>query len=599
MPEKNESVWAKSIPVKEQLHVIWTLIKMAKPFRAMFIWALSIGAAFALLQAAAPRVISYYMTNYLHQTTSVPLQITISFAVLVAVIRILQAITDALNAYYFSVAGEYALEDIRVRVFKKLHTLGMRFFDQVPAGSLVTRVNNDTASLADFWRFFMELTFAVMSMIGAYIGMWTVDVKATLLMLVVVPFIVASIIAYQRFSSSLFRHMRERLSALNAKIAESITGIDVIQEFYQEDRFKKEFSRINGEYFNARFKMVKADALLLEPMIDMLLGGATVLILWYFGELSMHTVVAAGVIYAFTTYLNNIFGPLENIMSLFSPFQEGLVSGYRILGILADETYSPAQNTNAQGDITDGKIEFKHVNFSYDGQHQILKDLTFTANPGETIALMGHTGSGKSSTINTLMRFYEFQSGEILIDGQDIRDVSMKNLRQKMGLVLQEPFMFFGDVASNIRMYDDSISDARVREAAEFVGANTFIEKLDNQYRAKVQEGGSGFSAGEKQLISFARTIVQDPKILILDEATANVDTETETLIQKSLKKMRENRTTIAIAHRLSTIKDANLILVLDEGRVVERGTHESLLAQRQTGLELYVRPVFFDIVSA
>lgn len=588
MTEKNNSVWAKNIPVREQLHVIWTLIKMAKPFRSMFIVALVIGAAFALLQAAAPRVIAYYMTTYLHQTSSVPLRITISFAVFVAVIRVLQAVTDALNAYYFTVAGEYALEDMRLRVFQKLHTLGMKFFDEMPAGSLVTRVNNDTASLTDFWRFFMQLTFAVMSMIGAYIGMWTIDVHATLLMMIVVPFIVASIIIYQRFSSRLFRHMRERLSALNAKIAESVTGIDIIQEFYQEDRFKKEFSKINGEYFNARFKMIKADALLLEPMIDMLLGGATVLVLWYFGELSIQTVVSAGAIYAFTTYLNNIFGPLESIMNLFSPFQEGLVSGYRILGILGNDTYAPAQNPNAKGDITDGKIEFKHVNFSYDGRHPILKDLTFTANPGDTVALVGHTGSGKSSTINTLMRFYDFQSGEILIDGQDIRDIAMDKLRSKMGLVLQDPFMFYGDIAFNIRMYNDSLTDEQIKLAAEFVGADDFIENLDGGYQAKVQEGGSNFSAGEKQLISFARTIVANPKILILDEATANVDTETEAKIQNSLVKMRQDRTTIAIAHRLSTIKDANLILVLDQGEVVERGTHDELLAARGRYYDLY-----------
>ncbi|GMA70044.1 hypothetical protein GCM10025879_12900 [Leuconostoc litchii] len=431
MSEQNKSVWSKSIPVKEQIHVIWTLIKMAKPFRSMFVWALAIGAVFALLQAAAPRVISYYMSNYLHQTSNVPFKIMISFAILVAVIRILQAITDALNAYYFTVAGEYALEDMRIRVFKKLHTLGMKFFDEMPAGSLVTRVNNDTASLTDFWRFFMQLTFAAMSMIGAYIGMWTINMRATLLMMIVVPFIITSIMVYQRFSSRLFRHMRERLSALNAKIAESVTGIDVIQEFYQEERFKKEFSKINGEYFNARFKMIKADALLLEPMIDMLLGGATVLVLWYFGELSIQTIVSAGTIYAFTTYLNNIFSPLESIMNLFSPFQEGLVSGYRVLGILNNDAYAPKQSLNAAGDIINGKIEFKHVNFSYDGTHPILKDLTFTANPGDTVALVGHTGSGKSSTINTLMRFYDFQSGEILIDGQDIRDISMNNLRKK------------------------------------------------------------------------------------------------------------------------------------------------------------------------
>lgn len=588
MSENNESVWAKSIPLKTQLRVITTLMKRAKPFRNMFVVALASGGVFALLQAAAPRVIAYYMTTYLHQGDNVTIQIMWSFALLVAAIRIGQAVTDGLNAYYFTVAAEYALEDIRVKVFEKLHTLGMRFFDQVPAGSLVTRVNNDTASLADFWRFFMQLTFVAMSMIGAYIGMLTVSVKATLLMLVVVPFIVTSVVLYQRFSSSLFRHMRERLSHLNAKIAESITGIDVIQEFYQDDRFKKAFAKVNGEYFNARFKMVKADALLLEPMIDLMLGGAMVLVLWYFGVLSMTTAVSAGVIYAFTTYLNNIFSPLESVMNLFSPFQEGLVSGYRVLGILDDDTYAPAQNPGADKQITQGKIEFKHVNFSYDGQHPILKDLTFTANPGDTVALVGHTGSGKSSTINTLMRFYDFQGGEILLDGQDIRDIDPVDLRQKMGLVLQEPFMFYGDVASNIRMYDDTITDDQIIKAAEFVGADGFINDLDGQYHAKVQEGGSGFSTGEKQLISFARTIVKDPKILILDEATANVDTETEVLIQQSLRKMRQNRTTIAIAHRLSTIKDADLILVLDQGEVVERGTHDALLAQRGRYYDLY-----------
>lgn len=588
MSEKNSSVWAKSIPIKEQIRVIVTLVRMAKPFRKMFFGALAIGAAFALLQAAAPRIIAYYMTTYLQQRDNVTLQVMISFAVLVAVVRVSQAVTDALNAYYFTVAAEYALEDIRVQVFRKLHTLGMRFFDQVPAGSLVTRVNNDTASLADFWRFFMQLTFVIMSMIGAYIGMLTVSVKATLLMLIVVPFIVGSVILYQRFSSSLFRHMRERLSHLNAKIAESITGIDVIQEFYQEDRFKKSFAKVNGEYFNARFRMVKADALLLEPMVDMLLGAAMVLVFWYFGMLSMSTAVSAGVIYAFTTYLNNIFSPLESVMNLFSPFQEGLVSGYRILGILADDTYAPAQNVAAKQDITAGKIAFQHVDFSYDGQHQILKDLNFIANPGDTVALVGHTGSGKSSTINALMRFYEFQSGNILIDDHDIRDIALKNIRQKMGLVLQDPFMFFGDISSNIRMYDDTITDEQVKAAAEFVGADKFISALPGNYHAKVQEGGSGFSAGEKQLISFARAIVRDPKILILDEATANVDTETEALIQKSLLKMRQNRTTIAIAHRLSTIKDADLILVLDKGEVVEHGTHEELLQLQGQYYDLY-----------
>jgi ATP-binding cassette subfamily B protein len=261
-----------------------------------------------------------------------------------------------------------------------------------------------------------------------------------------------------------------------------------------------------------------------------------------------------------------------------STLQEATVSGYRVRNLLAEDTYEPEQNANANGVITRGKIEFRNVNFSYDGVTPILKDISFVAEPGQTIAFVGHTGSGKSSTINALMRYYEFDSGEILIDDQPIRDIASRSLREQIGLVLQDPFMFYGDIAFNIRMYDDDLTDEDVRRAAKLVGADKFIDDLPHGYATKVREGGNGFSSGEKQLISFARTIAHNPRILILDEATSHIDTESELLIQDSLLKIQKGRTTIAIAHRLSTIQNADLILVLEKGEIVERGNHESLL---------------------
>ncbi len=349
-----------------------------------------------------------------------------------------------------------------------------------------------------------------------------------------------------------------------------------------------EFESINQEYFDARFKMVKMDSRLLGPMNQLLLGLSIVFILWYLGNQSFSSAVAGGTIYAFTNWIANIFNPLNNVQQNLSTFQDGMVAGYRAGKILDDTTYEPAQNEGASEKITEGKIEFEHVDFSYDGKTTILHDLTFTAKPGQTVALVGHTGSGKSSTINALMRFYEFQKGRILIDGHDIRDIELNDFRKKMGLVLQDSFMFYGDINSNIRMYEDSITDDQIKAAAEFVDADRFIESLPKGYQTPVLEGGSSLSAGQKQLISFARTIVRDPKVLILDEATANIDTQTEAAIQKALKNMRTNRTTIAIAHRLSTIKDADLILVLDKGSVVERGTHRQLLAKKGYYYDLY-----------
>ena len=290
--------------------------------------------------------------------------------------------------------------------------------------------------------------------------------------------------------------------------------------------------------------------------------------------------------YAFIQYINRLFDPLIEVTQNFSTLQTSMVSAGRVFALIDETNYEPVQE-NGQSKIQEGNIRFEHVSFSYDGKHQILDDISFTVNKGETIAFVGHTGSGKSSIINVLMRFYEFQSGRVLLDGVDIREYNQDELRKNIGLVLQDPFLYHGTIKSNIAMYQD-ISDDQVKAAAEFVDADSFIQDLPLGYAAPVSERGSSFSTGQRQLLAFARTVASQPKILILDEATANIDSETEALVQNSLAKMRQGRTTIAIAHRLSTIQDANCIYVLDKGRIIESGTHEELLALGGTYHKMY-----------
>ncbi|MBJ7632030.1 ABC transporter ATP-binding protein [Weissella confusa] len=585
--DKTESVWTKKMGPREQWRIVRALFGFMQPFAKYFYSALLLAGIISVLNVVMPRVLQDFMNNHLH-STSPQWRILVMFALIYLALTLVKAVIQFFQDYWFMSAAEFMVEAVRMKLYRKLHTLGMRYFDQTPAGSLVSRVTNDTATFESFWQLFLTLTIGLFSIVSAFIAMWLTNVQVTLVTLIFVPLLIGSIWLYQVFATSAYRSMREKISALNAQLAEAITGISVIQQFRQEDRIATEFDTTNESYYRSRVRMVKTNSLLLSPMVDLLYGAAIIAVLLMFGWTSERQIVAAGSVYAFLSYVGSFYNPIDAAMDSLSAFQDGIVAGNRILAILADETVEPKQLVNASNVVQDGKVEFKHVSFSYDGQHDVLKNISFVAEPGQTVALVGHTGSGKSSTINAMMRFYEFQSGDILIDDQDIRSLDLAIFRREVGLVLQDPYLFYGDVMSNIRMFDETITDAQIEAAATFVHANEFIDKLPNRYHEAVAERGAGFSSGQRQLISFARTIVRNPKILVLDEATADVDTETETIIQSSLAAMRQSRTTIVIAHRLSTIKDADLILVLDKGEIVERGTHNDLLILGGQYADLY-----------
>ena len=584
---EHQSEWSKSIPLKEQATIVKRLFKFARPFRLTFLIAIIFAGALAVMNVLLPRIIQTLMDQYLTPKTATE-QIIYFFAGLYLLGVVLKAIIWFFQWFLYSMGSLKTYQYIRSELFKTLHTLGMRYFDQTPAGSIVSRVTNDTDTLFEFWYVFLMVLNGVFAIISAFIAMFSINIKITLFCLLFLPVLAVVIWYYQQFSSKIYRRMRERLSQLNTKLNESISGMQIIQQFRQEKRLEAEFGEINEEYLKTRFAMIRTNSLLLSPIINLLYALAVALSLTLFGFDALHSPLEVGLIYAFVTYIQSFFNPMTQMMDYLSVFTDGIVAGSRILKIMDTEEVTPQQAEDADGQITAGKIEFRNVSFSYDGEHNVLNNISFVAHPGETVALVGHTGSGKSSIINVLMRFYEFSEGQILIDDRDIREYPITELRKKMGLVLQDAFMFYGDIAGNIRMMNPNITQVEIEEAAEFVQADKFIKTLPRRYEAKVIERGASYSSGQRQLISFARTMVTDPKILILDEATANIDTETEGLIQEGLAKMRQGRTTIAIAHRLSTIRDANLILVLDKGHIVERGNHETLLAQKGLYADMY-----------
>ncbi|MCT6892725.1 MAG: ABC transporter ATP-binding protein/permease [Bombilactobacillus mellifer] len=577
MDSQEESVWTKHFTLKEQFHIIGRLNHYLLKYPWHLVISVVLGIASSITYIEMMTVIQNLLDHHLSQgqtATKILLNFTLSYLTFV----IIRVITQYISAFVYYNGMERAKQDLRKTLYHKIMKLGMTFFDRVPSGSIVSRLVNDTESLNDFWYLFYAIIAGIVSIITSLITLWLKNSTLTIYLMCFIPIILIIARIYFYVSTKNYRQMRQRLSEINVKISESVEGINIIQQFRQEKRIAKEFNKTNNDYYQARKNVIKMNALLLAPIINLLNGLANALILSYFGIISFQNTIEVGYVFLFVNLASNFFNPFVNIMDVLSTFQDGIVSGSRIFRIMDSNIKNPVQHPKTGFKITRGKVEFRHVTFAYNDNDPVLKDISFVVEPGQSLALVGHTGSGKSSIINVLMRFYEFGSGQVLIDDQDIRDYPIEEIRKNIGLVLQDSFIFYGDIKFNIRMFNDKISDSQVKEAAEIVHADQFIEQLPQKYNERVIEGGKQFSTGEKQLLAFARTIVTNPKILVLDEATANIDTQTEEQIQNSLAAMKNGRTTIAIAHRLSTIVDADQILVLDNGQIIEAGNHKSLI---------------------
>lgn len=578
-----------NLTAKDQGSALIRLFKYTLTYKWIIVLAFITLILSTIASMMTPYMVKIFIDDYL-TPRHFPKETMVWLIVIFISIQLIGAITLYFSQYLFQYLAFKVIQQLRIDAFNKLGKLGMRYFDKVPGGSIVSRLTNDTETIVDMIvGVFSTFIMAFFMMISSYIMMFVLDVKLALIALIFLPIIMIILASYRKYSAFLFSKSRQRLSDLNSKLAESIEGMKIIQAFNQERRLNKEFNKINDEHYQYMLKTVKLDSLLLRPAISSISIFAVVMILGYFGVISFTTGITAGVVFAFVQYMERFFEPINQVSQNLNILQQALVSASRVFALIDDDTYEPQQEANNDNAIETGEIEFDNVSFSYDGETDVLKNISLTAKPGEMIALVGHTGSGKSSIINLFMRFYEFNRGDIKIDGNSIKKIPKTELKEKIGLVLQDAFMFYGTIASNIKLYHPSMTFEQVKAAAEFVHANHFIEKLPNQYQHKVIEKGSAFSSGERQLIAFARTIATNPKILILDEATANIDSETEEQIQQSLNKMRKGRTTLAIAHRLSTIQDADQIFVLNKGEIVERGMHAQLIAQKGIYHNMYL----------
>ncbi|MBO1580970.1 ABC transporter ATP-binding protein [Bacillus sp. XF8] len=568
---------------------LWRLLSYMKPYKGLLSLAFLLLVGATVTEMMGPFLIKQFLDEHLVPRNFEQSALVTLFVVYM-IAHLLKVLFTYLNLLYFQNIAFKIVQDMRVEVYEHVQRLSLSFFDRTPIGTLVSRITNDTEAIKDFYVSVLS-TFVknVVFLIGILVAMFLLDVKLALFSLLLIPIMLTIMAMYRRKSSVFYLELRNQLSILNAKLNESIQGMNIVQVFRQEKRMRKEFEEVNDKHYGAGRRTLKLDALFLRPATDLVHIVAIALVLALFGIDALNSPVEVGVLYAFVNYIHRFFQPVNEMMMKLSFFQQALVSSSRVFHLMDEKDLAPVQQGNEEPKVHEGEIEFKDVTFSYDEKRDVLKNVSFHVKPGQTVAFVGHTGSGKSTIMNLLMRFYDIKSGSVLIDGVNLEKFEEQEIRKRIGLVLQDAFLFAGNVKQNIRMYNESITDEEVEEAARFVQANTFIEKLPERYDTEVVERGAAFSSGQRQLIAFARTIATNPKVLVLDEATANIDTETEEAIQTALQRMRKGRTTIAIAHRLSTIQDSDQIFVMHDGEIVERGTHQELLSKQGLYYNMYL----------
>lgn len=492
------------------------------------------------------------------------------------------------QVYLLQWTGQKIIFNIRQELFSHLERLSLAFFDQNPVGRLVTRVTNDIQTLNEMYTAVLVNLFKDLFMlIGILVVMFNLNSQLALYSCAVLPFVIISTVIFRVKARQAYRQVRVRLARLNANIAENISGMKIVQIFHQEKKKFKEFDMINQNYYLATKQQILAYAIF-RPAMEIISSLGLAIIIWFGGQQYIQNALQLGVLFAFINYIQQFFRPILDLTEKYNIMQSAMASAERIFLLLDQKAAIKNSDLLEEFTAAKGKIAFKNVWFAYNQDEWVLKDINFTINPGETVAFVGATGAGKSSIINLLNRFYDIQRGQILLDGKDIRQLNKYELRSKIGVVLQDVFLFTGNIKNNISLGNPRITDKQIREVARYVNADQFISNLPRQYEEPVTERGSTLSAGQRQLLAFARTLAFDPEILILDEATANIDTETEILIQDALEKLIKDRTTLIIAHRLSTIQHADKIIVLHKGKIREMGSHQELLALEGIYYKLY-----------
>lgn len=561
------------------------LLVFVKPYKKYMVYAILLNIVVAVLGPVRPYLTKIAVDDSIANNDYKGLLI---ITILLLGSLILQSVIQYFLTYYTQYLGQKTILDIRTKLYSHIQKLAARFFDKTPIGRIVTRVTNDIESLNELFSSGIIMIFSdVFIIIWILVFMFFMDWNLSLVTLSVLPVLIYGTFLFRKKVRESFRDVRFHLARLNSYMQEHVTGISVVQIFNKEKAEEKIFAGINHDHKVANINSIFYYAVF-YPAVEFVSAVAIGLIIWYGGGEVIQNTLSLGTLFAFLQYTEMFFRPIRDLSEKYNIMQTAMASSERIFKLLDNDTFIPEPQNPVKLNKIEGNVEFKSVYFAYNGDDFVLKNISFKINKGETVAIVGATGAGKTSIINILTRFYDINRGEILLDGIDIRNLTKNDLRRYISVVLQDVFLFSGNIKSNIGMNHPEISDEQIYSAAKLVGADKFIGLLPNKYEEEVKERGATLSVGQKQLISFARALAFDPQILILDEATSSVDTETEILIREAIQKLLVGRTAIVIAHRLSTIQKSDKIIVMHKGEIKEVGTHQELLSLRGIYFKLY-----------